>query len=111
MDTETLIPKWIAALRSGIYPQANGFLRTQEGYCCLGVLCDLVDRSKWEADGGFFIYDCDHKWLPNYIMQDIPANIDTFVLADMNDKGESFCKIADLIENKWQEWLDDIKPL
>ena len=33
---------WCAALRSGDYPQASGYLRTPEGYCCLGVLCELA---------------------------------------------------------------------
>lgn len=32
---------WVNALRSGDYPQASGWLRTDEGYCCLGVLCEL----------------------------------------------------------------------
>lgn len=34
--------QWTAALRSGDYPQAKNNLRTEEGYCCLGVLCDLA---------------------------------------------------------------------
>lgn len=34
--------RWTAALRSGEYPQAKAFLRIPEGFCCLGVLCDLA---------------------------------------------------------------------
>lgn len=34
---------WIKALRSGKYKQGMGFLRdSQDGYCCLGILCDLA---------------------------------------------------------------------
>ena len=35
--------KWITALRSGEYNQDSdgGYLKTCDGYCCLGVLCDL----------------------------------------------------------------------
>jgi hypothetical protein len=38
--------KWVAALRSGRYEQAHGKLRAawgeKEGYCCLGVLCEVA---------------------------------------------------------------------
>jgi hypothetical protein len=40
---------WIAALNSGKYTQTNGALRNSKGYCCLGVLCDVVAPSKWET--------------------------------------------------------------
>lgn len=33
--------RWIAALRSGEYKQGYQQLRTENGYCCLGVLCEL----------------------------------------------------------------------
>jgi hypothetical protein len=33
--------KWAKALRSGKYPQTNGVLRDSNGFCCLGVLCNL----------------------------------------------------------------------
>jgi hypothetical protein len=35
--------QWLTALRSGEYTQAQEYLRTaDDGYCCLGVLCDLA---------------------------------------------------------------------
>lgn len=34
--------KWINALESGEYKQTKGKLQDQNGYCCLGVLCDLA---------------------------------------------------------------------
>lgn len=45
--------KWLAALRSGEYPQSVGALRSDAGYCCLGVLCDLYrleNPSRWVED-------------------------------------------------------------
>lgn len=45
----TFIRRWIRALRSGKYPQAMGYLRTEAGYCCLGVECDLVNPTGWVA--------------------------------------------------------------
>lgn len=34
--------RWVEALRSGKYKQTAGFLRDDFGFCCLGVLCDVV---------------------------------------------------------------------
>ena len=33
--------KWARALESGLYKQTEGTLRNPEGFCCLGVLCNL----------------------------------------------------------------------
>lgn len=37
--------QWVEALRSGEYAQAQTRLVTSDGYCCLGVLCDLAVKS------------------------------------------------------------------
>lgn len=34
--------KWIAALESGEFDQTSGFLMNENGYCCLGVLCQIA---------------------------------------------------------------------
>jgi hypothetical protein len=44
---EHLIIDWIAALRSGKYKKETGQIRKNEGYCCLGVLCDLQNKGEW----------------------------------------------------------------
>lgn len=41
--------RWVAALRSGEYPQGHGALYVADdgedtGFCCLGVLCDLYAK-------------------------------------------------------------------
>ena len=43
---------WLDALKSGKYKQSKGRLRRGDGYCCLGVLCDLSiihhhNTSRW----------------------------------------------------------------
>ena len=35
------IRKWIKALRSGKYKQGKASLQSAEGFCCLGVACDI----------------------------------------------------------------------
>lgn len=42
--------QWIDALRSGKYPQARFSLKNYEGYCCLGVLCDIMNPNGWSKD-------------------------------------------------------------
>lgn len=36
--------EWTEALRSGEYKQAKYTLRNEEGFCCLGVLCDIAAK-------------------------------------------------------------------
>ncbi len=38
--------KWVKVLISGKYKQITGHLKTDEGYCCLGVACDLYGKEK-----------------------------------------------------------------
>ena len=51
----SLKAKWIEALRSGKYKQAQSVLRHNDGsgYCCLGVLCDISGQGEW--DNGDFV--------------------------------------------------------
>lgn len=47
--------RWIAALRSGKYPQGAFSLRSTKGsYCCLGVACDVatVPGTGWKKKEG-----------------------------------------------------------
>lgn len=39
--------KWIEALRGDKYQQTVGILKSASGFCCLGVLCDIVDPTIW----------------------------------------------------------------
>jgi hypothetical protein len=36
--------RWTAALRSGEYEQGRQCLRSDDEFCCLGVLCDLAAK-------------------------------------------------------------------
>ena len=49
---QELKDKWLAALRSGEYTQGKGWLKYQDNdgivkWCCLGVLADITDNTKW----------------------------------------------------------------
>ena len=88
--------KWLEALRGGTYTQAREKLRTDEGHCCLGVLCDVIDPSKW---GKALDWDGWDSRLPLEINRSagIPCEIEA-LLIKMNDEGSSFAEIADYIE-------------
>ncbi len=94
--------KWLAALRSGQYPQARGRLRSSDGYCCLGVLCDIVDPTQWNGRNE---YGPDTKTgFPDFAVYEaagleIRVVNDTIErLAHMNDNGSTFPEIAAHIE-------------
>lgn len=91
--------KWVEVLRSGKYKQGLGRLRTVDNcYCCLGVLCDLIDPTGWEGYG-------DYKWRES--KDDVPEKTADEIslgsqhcLIEMNDGGLPFAAIADWIEEK-----------
>ena len=108
----------VNALRSGRYAQARGSLRTTDGYCCLGVACDVWGKGRWSA---LRVYeDChldraevdlpeavrvDYRWSSRIGLLDItrapqdPSATDPHItLAELNDSGFSFSQIADIIE-------------
>lgn len=112
--------KLVAALRGGEYKQARSYLRTRDGYCCLGVLCDLYLKEHPEYAGGWAPYASGGtssfstgaekfcSFPPNQINEwsglverydDSDKARDTLrKLAAMNDDGQSFEEIADYIE-------------
>ena len=98
--------KWIAALRSGKYKQTTGRLMRGDGYCCLGVLCQIaVDEKAVDVHEAF---GPDLRWSVGYPLPKVIAwagqdpNITTYAgwsLSDWNDKrGATFEQIADMIE-------------
>lgn len=107
---------WLEALRSGDYKQGKGYLRTNEGHCCLGVLCEVAIANgvpvTREEEQGYHYYDSDCAMPPAEVMEwagldvgnptvldrDNP-NFET-TLATMNDSGASFEKIAAVIEEQ-----------
>lgn len=100
--------KWLEALRSGKYKQTKGRLRRVDNtYCCLGVLCDLLEKDRkiiWKKNYEFYeAQDESNAQTPNSIPYSIRNEIEIdsnqqHQLIVMNDSGESFDTIADYIE-------------
>ena len=107
---EQVKQKWLSSLRSGDYQQTQLKLHTDDGFCCLGVLCDLYGKEhnvEWDL-----VEDEDHSY---YMFQDYPSFLPLPVvewagveshypgipgtsLVTLNDNGSTFNEIADLIE-------------
>jgi hypothetical protein len=114
--------QWLSALRSGQYTQTRWNLQTEQGFCCLGVLCDLYSKetgTEWkvnitEDDETFTYYkmknqtsvlpDCVKEWAglteANPSIK-LPEEDEESSLTFLNDEGSSFEEIAQLIEEKF----------
>ena len=92
---------WVEALRSGEYDQTCEQLRTEGGFCCLGVACDISRLSEWKKIKGFFEYDHSIN-VPPYTVQKWAGLTDPDIhhLIHMNDTGKTFYDIADYIEKE-----------
>jgi hypothetical protein len=103
--------KWVEALRSGEYTQGRNLLHYMDDFCCLGVLCELAvkDGVQMSVSGnrGVNSYDNNASSLPDAVKDwaglssNLPlAKIEgvNYTLHYMNDDGNSFAEIADIIE-------------
>lgn len=107
--------KWLTALRSGEYPQTKGALHNTEGYCCLGVLCDIAAKEGIVNElppGEYHLYGTFNgasSYLPVEVrvwagLWDEQGNPSTDVylgLPTVNDNGGTFEEIADLIQERY----------
>ena len=98
------IVNWIADLRSGKRKQCQGTLHNAStgGFCCLGVYAVVAGISTPEKMGRVIDTDTDfiHEG-PEAVYRKIRDELDEYVVErgiSMNDSGESFSLIADMIE-------------
>ncbi len=110
MMNQEIKVKWVAALRSGDYNQGKGSLKSEDKFCCLGVLCDLHSKTfgtQWATTEGNEdkYYLGTKEVLPNDVMrwadldwQNPKIREHQTSLTELNDSGDSFEEIADIIE-------------
>ena len=113
--------KWVKALRSGEYTQGTDRLQSSYGFCCLGVLCKVGELEGVEViknehigqiEGSELIsQEAIKEWsgiktntCESYVIPTKTNKINQRNLAYLNDSGEyDFNKIADLIEEHWEQ--------
>ena len=105
--------KWVAALRSGEFEQAQGRLKDGDAYCCLGVACELYIREtgvgSWDERSSFLNGDgrAYSAVLPDELQTWLGVRADVASYAEGvcaltidNDNGKTFTEIADIIESE-----------
>ena len=100
--------KWVSALRSGDYQQTQNYLHKEDGFCCLGVLCDLYGKEhnvEWNfvEDLNFYRFQDHPTSLPFPVIEwagvgSSNPSIPGTSLVGLNDSGSTFNEIADFIE-------------
>lgn len=112
---------WVEALRSGKYKQTKNKLATSEGFCCLGVLCDVavknglsmeVEESGIIAGRRCTIYAGSGTYLPSVVREwsgikssagEYGPGYESRCLSDDNDRGDTFEMIASTIEARVEQ--------
>jgi hypothetical protein len=105
--------KWIAALRSGKYKQGRGRLNGPDGYCCLGVLCEVFIADGNALDvrtpNSVTEYNGESSYPPDAVLKwagirslEGHAEGAPHSVAAVNDHAHSFTSSIEYIEQHWK---------
>jgi hypothetical protein len=118
---------WVEALRSRKYVQGHGMLRDAKNrFCCLGVLCDLLDPQGWDGGtpsqvwnhhgsvglpgkdvmrkAGFLLDAADPFRMPQVRIENTFTSLDSH-----NDGGIQFTHEQDIVRRTFAEIADAIE--
>jgi hypothetical protein len=103
---QRLVRAWTGGLRSGRFPQATGRLRTDDGWCVLGVACHTYDHRDWRREGDAWTYLGCREELPAEVADAFRLRtacgrygpLGSRSLVSDNDEGTSFAQLTDLID-------------
>lgn len=112
MSSNEIMLKWVATLRSGEYKQTRGVLHDANGYCCLGVLCDLYRKEvggEWVADDKGIFFKTNSPQINNelgayvlpysvYAWAGLTHGDETSVVGLNDDELKDFAYIANYIQ-------------
>lgn len=100
---------WLEALESGEYAQSRGCLCDGEGFCCLGLACDVFGMTGVEDSNGCYLFDDQEFEAPSSVVKKLrlrdrigstrgfikfSTKVWTDNLAHANDMGATFKQIA-----------------
>ena len=110
--------RWLEALRSGEYKQTTGNLQNSDGFCCLGVLCDLHAKERgmnWvRQTDGYELYG-ETQILPLSVQEWAGLDNDIGGLVDFEYEGDGvmYVKSESLpeINDTWNKNFNEIADL
>lgn len=88
--------RWVSALESGLYPQTKHVLRDDNGFCCLGVLCDLYLKERKKG------------WLA---ITALPADSNDEIECYTLPSSGSQCEVLPTKVAEWAGFTDDFSEL
>lgn len=113
---KSIATKWVKALRSGKYKKTTHILKDNNGYCCLGVLCEVVGKSFKKTGPNIYVVEGCTTILPETVcsisgMKTKTGHFPTGTvynkaesLVAINDhKAKSFRMVANAIEKHWKD--------
>jgi hypothetical protein len=112
--------KWVKALRSGEYRQTKSVLTNGNGFCCLGVACEISGLGHWAGDGEWEYRtkgsSPDTAFLPNAVrdwlgLATTGGDFGATSLTHLNDTGKRFPAIARIIESEPEGLLAPVAGL
>ncbi len=100
--------QWTDALRYGGYTQGHNKLRDcDSSFCCLGVLCDVIDHDAWKIHNSaqFYTFRGSYLTIPVSTMDEakLTHSICQELIYLNDDDGCGFTAIADWIERNVAE--------
>jgi hypothetical protein len=117
ISREQAVEEWAAALRSGKYKQGNGYLNRGGEFCCLGVLCEVLEVEKKGGYRDVICYadvEAPGRLGSGGADMGLPVAVAKFMgmdfygaaidddrdrsLSELNDDGSNFSSIANMIE-------------
>lgn len=114
INRDRILRDWVIKLEDNSYKQTTGCLRNEGGYCCLGVLLDIISKESlskdtWSSEvkfnedvlGGAYLFGNDSTSLPSEISDDLGIYRELEeTLQDMNDREKkTFPEIAKYIKD------------
>lgn len=104
MANKEVIKKWVDALRSGEYKQTDGALRKEDGFCCLGVLCDLASQEGVIEEPVFFDECCYYEY-EGCEVEDLPDKVQEW--AGLSSCNPKFAVIFKYVDQNDEEYEDE----
>ena len=106
--------RWMTALESGEYKQTRSRLRDANGFCCLGVACDVSGLGEWRKLSGLDKFEFRTSYgaradlgLPFSVREQLGISHDdnrADRLVELNDhEGKTFAEIAKWIRENADE--------